>query len=144
VRGWVAEVHLEELLQRVPGVDECHRLTAEGQPDLSVRYRGRKPVLIECKNVLRTTASDGLPRIDFQRTRASKTDPCSRYYRATEFSLLAACLHARTESWEFKFAPTSTLPVHLTCVGRLKSALKVDMSWYADAGAALDYVSRSP
>lgn len=141
VRGWVAEVHLEELLQRLPGVDDCHRLDGEGRPDLSVRYRGRAPVLIECKNVLRTVTGDGMPRIDFQRTRASKADPCSRYYRAADFSLLAACLHARTENWEFKFAPTAALPPHATCAGRLKSALKVDASWYADAEAVLDLVS---
>lgn len=142
VRGWVAEVHLEEFLQNVSGVDECRRLNEEGSPDLLVRYRGRHPILVECKNVLRAVASDGLPRLDFQRTRSSKGDPCSRYYRASEFALLAACLHARTERWNFKFAPTSILPPHANCEGRLKSALKVDASWYGDPEQALDFVTR--
>lgn len=144
VRGWVAEVHLEELLQAIPGVEDCRRLTEEGTPDLSLSYKKRAPILIECKNVLRTTASDGLPRIDFQRTRASKADPCSRYYRASEFALLAACLHARTEQWEFRFAPTSALAPHAACPGRLKSSLKVDASWYAEAEAAIDFASKQP
>jgi hypothetical protein len=141
VRGWVAEVHLEELFQTVPGVDECHRIDLDGKPDLSVTYRGRNPVLIECKNVLRTAAADGSARVDFQRTRASKADPCSRYYQPSEFSLLAACLHARTENWEFKFAPTATLPPHKTCIGRLQSSLKVNEAWYQEPEAALDFVS---
>lgn len=142
VRGWVAEVHLAKFLQYVPGVDECQRLDKEGMPDLSVRFRGRRPVLIECKNVLRTTAADGLPRVDFQRTRASKADPCSRYYRAADFALLAACLHAKTERWEFRFMPTRSLPPHPTCKGRLKNRLSVGADWYSDAAAALDVVTR--
>lgn len=141
VRGWVAEVHLQEALARLPGVDECRRIDEEGKPDLSVIYKGRAPALIECKNVLRKTAADGLPRLDFQRTRASKSDPCSRYYRAEDFPILAACLHAVTEHWEFRFTPTRVLPPHSTCTGRLKSALKVDRAWFSDACAVLDLVT---
>lgn len=144
VRGWVAEVHLEALLLGVPGIEECSRLTEEGQPDLRVRYRGRAPVLIECKNVLRNVSADGSARLDFQRTRASKADPCSRYYRPTEFALLAACLHAVTERWEFRFASTKRLPPHATCAGRLKSSLKVDHDWIADPEAAIDMVTSKP
>jgi hypothetical protein len=141
VRGWVAEVHLEDYLNEVPGVDECVRLNAEGQPDLSVVFKGRAPILVECKNVLRARASDGAPRLDFQRTRASKADPCSRYYRRSDFSVVAACLHAVSERWEYRFAPTSALPPHAACEGRLKSALKVDATWSDDAAAVLDRVS---
>jgi len=141
VRGWVAEVHLEEFLQTVHGVDNCKRLNEEGQPDLIVQYKGRTPILVECKNVLRAPNAHGLARVDFQRTRASKSDPCSRYYRVSEFSLLAACLHARTERWDFMFAPTVGLPPHPTCVGRLKSSLSVDAGWYSDAEKALDIAS---
>lgn len=141
VRGWVAEVHLEKQLQDVSGVDECQRLTGDGKPDLQVRYRGRAPILLECKNVLRQPTAGGLPRLDFQRTRAAKTDPCSRYYRASEFAVLAACVHARTEKWEFKFAPTNTLPRHAKCPGRLRSALVVDSSWRADPEEVLDMVT---
>ena len=141
VRGWVAEVHLEKLIKAVPGVEECTRLDGDGQPDLAVRYKGSRPILIECKNVLRARSADGLPRVDFQRTRASQSDSCSRYYRPTDFSLLAACLHAVTERWEYRFVPTSSLPAHSRCAGRINSNLKVGHDWHEAAGAALAKVA---
>jgi len=143
VRGWVAEQHLEDNLKAVKGVSDCMRLNKEGGPDLTLRWKGSAPLLIECKNVLRKTDRAGVPRVDFQRTRASKSDPCSRYYQASEFQLLAACLHAVTEQWEFKFALTSDLPAHNKCHGRLSNNLRVSDEWFtADVSAALDrYVS---
>src|SRR4029077_11007942 len=53
VRGWVAEAHLETALKKVRGVTECHRIEGEGQPDLTLRWKGSPPIFIECKNVLR-------------------------------------------------------------------------------------------
>jgi len=132
VRGWVAEHHLENFLRSIPGVIDCHRLDEEGRPDIELRFKSSGPLLIECKNVLRSTASGGLPRVDFQRTRASKSDPCSRYYKPNDFHILAACLHAVTEDWEYRFVPTINLPGHLKCPGRIQSNLRVDASWYRD------------
>jgi hypothetical protein len=126
VRGWIAEQHLYESLQAIGGVSECQRLTGEGQTDLSLRWQDGPPILIECKNSLRTTYADGTPKVDFQRTRASKGDPCSRYYRPEDFSVLAACLHAVTENWEFRFALTGELAAHPTCVGRISSSIRVE------------------
>lgn len=125
VRGWVAESHLEDELKALPQVSHCERLEGDGQPDISLRWKGGPPILIECKNTLRETYSDGRPKVDFQRTRASKADPCSRYYSPTEFQVLAACLHAVTERWEFRFARTVDLPKHKTCEGRIMSAIAV-------------------
>jgi hypothetical protein len=125
VRGWVAEQHLEVLLRDLPGVTECRRINEEGQPDLMLRWRGSAPILIECKNVLRKTTADGTVRVDFQRTRASKADPCSRYYAASEFGILAACLHSVTESWDFRYALTSDLPTHGTCLGKITNNIRV-------------------
>jgi hypothetical protein len=129
VRGWVAEHHLETMLLKVKGVEECRRLDEEGQPDVSLRYMGSRPMFIECKNALRMVAKDGTPRVDFQRTRASKSDPCSRYYRPCDFNILAACLHSITEKWEFRFIVTSDLPSHKTCAGRIQSNLRVGPEW---------------
>ncbi|MDG5976732.1 hypothetical protein H010_15799 [Hydrogenophaga taeniospiralis CCUG 15921] len=140
VRGWVAEHHLEQYLQTIPGVKDCRRLDQEGRPDIELRFKRSGPLLIECKNVLRVTAKGGIPRVDFQRTRASKADPCSRYYKPGDFHVLAACLHAVTENWEYRFIPTIQLPAHLKCTGRIQSNLRVDAGWYrnpADAFIAL-------
>lgn len=132
VRGWVAEHHLATMLSKVDGVEECRRLDEEGRPDVSLRYMGSHPMLIECKNALRVVAKDGTPRVDFQRTRASKGDHCSRYYRPSDFNILAACLHSITEQWEFRFIVTSKLPDHKTCLGRIQSNLRVGSEWTAN------------
>lgn len=125
VRGWVAETHLEEYLKGIRGITDCQRLQGDGQPDISLRWKGSKPILIECKNVLRTTYAGGIPKLDFQRTRASKADPCSRYYMPSDFQVLAACLHPVREEWVFEFARTADLPPHSTCEGRINSNLPV-------------------
>lgn len=126
VRGWVAETHLEAHLKSIKGVTECTRLQGDGLPDISLRWKGSKPILIECKNVLRTTYAGGIPKLDFQRTRASKSDPCSRYYQRTDFDIVAACLHPVKEKWEFRFALTSALPAHKDCPGRIDNNIRVD------------------
>jgi hypothetical protein len=126
VRGWVAEVHLQRQLEMLPGLAECVRLEEEGGPDLRVRLAGGRPILIECKNVLRERLADGSIRVDFQRTRSSKGDPCSRFYRPTDFDVVAACLHPCTERWEFRFASTRLLEPHKRCAGRLSNLVRLD------------------
>lgn len=132
VRGWVAEEHLVRELQKIPGVTECARNDEEGRPDIDLRFEG-SPVTVECKNVLRQTNAAGLARVDFQRTRAAKSDPCSRYYGPGDFAVLAACLHAVTEHWEFSYALPRLLDTHKKCPGKLSSAVRVDERWTSDA-----------
>lgn len=144
VRGWVAEEHLRSELARIPGVDECNRLDKEGSPDISMRYRGGRPILVECKNVLRRTNSKGEPRIDFQRTRAAKSDPCSRYYAAADFDIVAACLHAVTERWEFRYRAPADLPGHARCSGKVSNNIVVDSAWTSSIVPVLDRIGRAP
>jgi hypothetical protein len=130
VRGWVAEEHLRSRLARMPDV-VAERLDIEGAPDLRVSWRGGPPLLIECKNVGRTLDKGGRPRIDFQRTRAAKGDPCSRYYQASDFDIVAACLHGVTDAWEFRYVLPAELPAHKICEGRLSNNVRVDDLWTA-------------
>jgi hypothetical protein len=132
VRGWVAERHLKETLERTPGVTQCELLDIEGGADVLVRYRDGQPLTIECKNVLRKTTRLNEARVDFQRTRAAKRDPCSRYYRPADFHVLAACLHAVTEQWEFRYISPRKLPPHPKCEGRLASNVNVGPAWSSD------------
>ncbi|MBI3677556.1 MAG: hypothetical protein HY243_13170 [Proteobacteria bacterium] len=125
VRGWVAERHLAEVLAKIPGITDCKRLEGDGRPDISLRWKGGPPILVECKNTLRETYADGRPKVDFQRTRAAKGNACSRYYKAGDFPVLAACLHPITEKWEFRFALTAELPPHKTCQGRITNSIGV-------------------
>jgi len=136
VRGGVAEHHLQRYLQEGPGVRHVRHIVEDGQPDFEIDYR-RKPFLIECKNVLARTQR-GLPKVDFQKTRASKADPCSRYYRPEQFQVLAACLHPITKLWEFRFTLTETLEPHSKCIGRLSPNVLVKEDWQKNLGLVLD------
>jgi hypothetical protein len=136
VRGSVAEEHLVNALRAVPGVQDCERLEADHGPDVALKFEGTS-ITVECKNSSRVRTRDGLEKIDLQRTRASKADPCSRYYKPTEFDIVAACIHAVTERWEFKYACTEELDSHATCIGRLSNNVKLDHRWTPDAAAAI-------
>jgi hypothetical protein len=132
VRGWVAEEHLRNELSRIPGVTKCERRDAEGGPDIHLIYREQPVLTIECKNVLREVDRERRPRIDFQRTRASKSDPCSRYYAPSDFDIVAGCLHAVTEKWEFRYVPTAELLPHRKCEGKISNNVRIDAAWSAD------------
>jgi hypothetical protein len=136
VRGSVAEEHLVNALRIVPGVRDCHRLEKEHGPDVALSFQGTS-ITVECKNSSRVPTKEGFEKIDLQRTRASKADPCSRYYKPSEFNLVAACIHAVTEKWEFKYAASSELDPHKTCAGRLSNNVKLDQRWTRDASVAL-------
>lgn len=132
VRGWVAEAHLARQLSELPAITELTAIEEDGRPDIRVSLHGSRPIFIECKNVLRRPYADGTYRLDFQRTRAAKGDPCSRYYTAEEFDVVAACLHPQTEHWDFCYALTRELDPHDRCPGRLSNRAKVDTRWAAE------------
>ena len=136
VRGSVAEEHLVSTLAAIPGVTGCHRLEDDRGPDVALLFGGRE-ITVECKNSSRIRTKDGFEKIDLQRTRASKADPCSRYYKPSEFDVVAACIHAVTERWEFKYALTADLDDHAACVGRLSNNVKLDRRWTTDASVIL-------
>jgi hypothetical protein len=131
VRGWVAEEHLYRQLVKLPEIRSCLRAEGDG-PDLRIDLQNGQSLAIECKNVLRARGRDGLVRLDFQRTRAAKSDPCSRYYSPKDFDVVAACLHSVTEKWEFRFIPTSRLAPHRRCEGKLSSNVQIDNRWHQD------------
>jgi hypothetical protein len=121
VRGGVAEYHLARYLRAQPGITAVTDIDEDGRPDFAIVYRDQS-LLVECKNVLRSKRDF---EVDFQKTRAAKNNFCSRYYDRRSFDILAACLHPITETWEFRFARTSTLYEHQKCPGRLATKVVV-------------------
>jgi hypothetical protein len=103
---------------------------------VGLSYQG-KTLTVECKNSSRELTNKGQEKIDLQRTRAAKSNPCSRYYRPTEFDVVAACIHAVTAKWEFKYALTRELDTHPKCQGRLYNNIKLDQRWTSDAASIL-------
>lgn len=142
VRGWVAEEHLVRALRQVPGVTDCARSDEEGGPDVLLRFEGSRVMTVECKNVLRKQVQ-GLARVDFMRTRASQSDPCSRFYSPKDFDLVAACLHAVSERWEFRYARSSWLEPHKKCVGKLSNGVAIDERWLRPITHVLREAARS-
>ena len=132
VRGWVAQHHLHRFIWTIPGVSSCEAIEEDGKPDFRMRLDDGPPILIECKNVLRKTTAQGVPRLDFQRTRASIGDPCSRYYSAAEFQIVAACMHPVSERWDFMYKRTNEMTPHAKCTGKLSSNVLINGSWTSD------------
>jgi hypothetical protein len=130
VKGSVAEVHLGRALRAMSHITAVEHVDADGQPDFTIRYNGR-PVRIECKNVLGKLSASKSPRVDFQKTRASKGNPCSRYYSPEQFEVLAACLHPVTHKWEFQYCATRHLAPHKKCPGRLSERVVVEGSHWS-------------
>jgi hypothetical protein len=130
VRGGVAERHLQLVLERTKGLTNIRKINEDGQPDFSTKFR-RDPVRIECKNVS-PERTRGLPRVDFQKTRAAKGDACSRYYSASQFEVLAACIQPLTGEWDFQFTLTKTLASHKKCPDKLSDRVLVDDDWPSD------------
>ena len=141
VRGWIAQLHLHRLISGISGVTSCEPLEEDGKPDFRMRIGDGRPILIECKNVLRKTTAQGVPRLDFQRTRASIADPCSRYYSAAEFQIVAACLHPVSQRWEFMYKRTDEMAPHDKCAGKLSSNVLINGSWTDDLARLLASLS---
>lgn len=132
VRGSVAEAHLARTARALPHVANAERVLGGGGVDVRVTLKSGKVFGIQCKNVLRARAANGDVRLDFQRTRASKSNSCSRYYSPRDFDVVAACLHAVTERWEFSYVLSGKMDPHPTCTGKLASNVRIDSRWSAD------------
>ncbi len=141
VRGAAAELHLGRLLRAESSISRVTELDEDGQPDFEVEFRGR-PYRIECKNTLRRQQRS-TPKVDFQKTRGSISDPCSRFYRPDQFDILAACLHPITEKWEFRFCTTRALPSHPKCPGHLSQHVLVASSeWTTSVSEVLSSLAK--
>lgn len=141
IRGGAAEFHLEKQLHSIDGISKIERLDKDGQPDFKFIYKDTE-FSIECKNVLRRISGDH-PRVDFQKTRASKSNPCSRYYEVGHFDILAACLHPVHGKWEFMFTSTNNLELHKECPKRFSPRVNVNNrsdSWSEDLKKILENI----
>lgn len=133
LRGGVAEHHLQKHLTALPGVREVRALDEDGQHDFDVTLAGRKkPVRVECKNCSPKRYANGDYKVETQKTRASQSDPSSRYYRRDQFDVVAACLYPPTSKWQFRFKQTTGMEQHPDYPGRLAPMQHVDEGWTTD------------
>jgi hypothetical protein len=149
VRGYVAERHLEILVERLKDggtIQGFERINQDGKPDLRVARGGRWQT-VECKNVKTGDAyKNGDRKVDFQRTRNQKGAGATtgRFYKPDEFDVLAAASHTAAGVWTFKFIRVGNLPVvqveGVTCCIKVVRVPKdmVGSMWSSDLVAVLD------
>jgi hypothetical protein len=128
VRGGVAEHKLHRVLEAEQGVRQVEAVDRDGG-DFLVTLDDSRKVLVECKNASPTLYRDGAFRVEVQKTRASKGDPASRYYRQAQFDIVAACLFSPTRHWDFRFQRTTSLRPHTDFAGRIAAMQRVDETW---------------
>lgn len=129
VRGGVAEHHLEQLLRSDPDVAEVVRLDVDAMHDFNVLLKDGRHLRVECKNASPRPFADGSFKVEVQKTRASKGDPASRFYAASSFDVVAACLFSATGNWEFRYGHTSGLQRHRDYADRLAPIQRIGGDW---------------
>jgi hypothetical protein len=129
VRGGVAERHLYSVLSAEPAVTALSLGQQQGPPDLFVTVGSAGLVTVECKNASPTMYADGTPKVETQKTRASKGDPKSRYYDPAQFDVVAACMYGPWRRWEFRYKRSSQLDRDRTYPDRIAAIQRIDASW---------------
>ena len=138
VRGGVAERHLHRVLEGDPDVAGVELGQVEGPPDFFVRLTSRRRRMsVECKNASPKTYADGTPKVETQKTRASKGDPKSRLYDPAQFDVVAACMYGPLGRWEFRYKRSSRLERDATFPDRIAAIQRIDDSWAPTLSEAL-------
>ena len=138
VRGGVAERHLHHALERDRKIARIELGTLEGPPDFVVKLRSRRHrVSVECKNASPKTYADGTPKVETQKTRASKGDPKSRLYEPRQFDVVAACMYGPLQRWEFRYKRSNRLERDGTYADRIAPIQRIDETWASSLTGAL-------
>lgn len=104
LKGKLAELFAARYLDNLQlrgVIDRYEWQDLDGAPDFVVWLRGGPAITVEAKNI---RSGKGALRAETQKTRASKSDPMSRYYRIDQFDILAVCMYNQTGEWTYVFA----------------------------------------
>ena len=137
VRGGVAEHHAGLALRDDPTVGIATVGHQEGPPDYWVTLKDGSEITVEVKNASPKTYSDGTPKVEVQKTRASRGDPLSRLYKTDAFGVLAACMAGPTGDWTFRYRRSNRLTLHPEHADRIAPLQRIDSSWHDTLADAL-------
>ncbi len=137
VRGGVAEHHLGLSLRGAPIVLKAELGRQEGPPDYWVTLTDGGRTTIECKNAAPKTYADGTPKVEVQKTRASRGDPASRLYEPTAFEFIAACMFGPSGEWSFRYKRSHLLARHPEFPARIAPLQRIDGTWADNLSDAL-------
>ncbi|OZD12989.1 hypothetical protein CH253_18140 [Rhodococcus sp. 06-156-3C] len=138
VRGGVAEHHLQRVLEQDSWIADVKRLDQDALHDFDVVLATGHLWRLECKNASPTIYANGDMKVEVQKTRASRNDPASRYYRADQFDVVAACIYSPTGKWQFLFQLTAKLPRHPDFADRLAPMQRITPEWSKNLGGLQD------
>lgn len=137
VRGGVAEHHLGAALRAEAIVQEAALGHQEGPPDYWVTLTDGDAVTVECKNAAPKTYADGAAKVEVQKTRASRSDPASRYYEPSAFDVIAACMFGPLGEWTFRYRRSRLLARHPDHHERIAPLQRIDDRWACTLEGAL-------
>jgi hypothetical protein len=137
VRGGVAERHLHRQLEDDGNVVELRLGVQEGPPDFFVLLDSQIEITVECKNASPVTYADGTPKVETQKTRASKGDPRSRLYDPGQFDVVAACMYGPWQRWEFRYKRSDRLERDALYPDRIAPIQRIDESWVPSLADAM-------
>jgi hypothetical protein len=138
MRGGVAEHHLGIAMDADFSIARAKEGMQEGPPDYFVTLIDGRDVTVECKNASPKLYADGTPKVEVQKTRASKGDPTSRFYTPRSFDVLAACMYGPTGKWKFRYRRSRDLIEHSTYPGRIAPLQPITPEWAESLVDALD------
>lgn len=138
VRGGVAEHHMGKALDQDRQVAQAKVGHQGGPPDFFVTLIDGREFTVEVKNASPNRYADGTPKVEVQKTRASKGDPASRLYEPSAFDVLAACMYGPTGTWAFRYKRAELLAPHPEHPTRIYPLQRIDDSWANSLNAALD------
>jgi hypothetical protein len=119
LEGAVAEVHFERKLNiatREGWLSNHEAHDIDGMHDFTIHTLRGKTLRVEVK----TIRNGSKPKVEIQKTRASKEDASSRYYDVDHFDVIAVCLGRHTGDWsQFAYCLTHELPRHKTYRSKL-------------------------
>jgi len=149
LEGAVAEVHLGKhimALHQTGIISQYEEHDLDAYPDYTIWLPSdsHRPYRVECKNVRDATEAYRVKghivayKVETQKTRASKNDPKSRFYKNNQFEILAVCLGKKTQNWtEFMYIETKHLAKHSHYRDRLNvmhrvplQSVAINPPWY--------------
>ncbi len=154
LEGAVAEVQLEKKIAALIPTGIITRYEshdADGKPDFTIWLPDGRELRVECKNVRNSTEAFRRKgeivayKVETQKTRASQSDPSSRYYGFDQFEILAVCLGKKIRDWKrFAFVrvdrlePHSTYPLKMATMQRVPLPENLPVAdWFDDLGDLL-------
>ena len=130
LKGTTSEFRALKNLQQKYKIERSQNPDAGGNPDFALNHKGRK-ILIEHKRASIKGYKGGHFKLEFQKSRASKSDPSSRYYSPDWCDIVSIDVSEHTGIADDKrFVLASDLDRHEKHPQKIKALHRQSTLWY--------------